>query len=71
MITEYTTVSAIDPEDLHERVNGLISEGWQPFGGVSISWSTREAPGYQGVWRTYISSSQAMVKLTKEETTNE
>jgi hypothetical protein len=34
---KYELVSGINKQDFVARVNGLISEGWEPFGGPSES----------------------------------
>lgn len=38
-ITEYQVVGFEDPADLSFRVNELIADGWQPFGGMQANTS--------------------------------
>ncbi len=38
MITDYTVITAINSRELTEGVYGLIEEGWQPLGGVSLAY---------------------------------
>lgn len=35
--TKYKVVRKWDPEDLETGVNKLLAEGWQPWGGITIS----------------------------------
>lgn len=36
-ITEYATITATDAEAMDVAANEMIQEGWQPFGGVSVT----------------------------------
>jgi len=57
-VTEYTVVQIEDKyTKFVEAVNSRIREGWQPFGGVSVSISY-DAAGDQ-MWTSY---AQALVK---------
>ena len=38
MITDYTVIGACGSMELSEGVNALISDGWQPLGGVSLAY---------------------------------
>lgn len=40
-ITEYACVTGSDAEAMEVTVNEMIQDGWQPFGGVSV---TRQEP---------------------------
>ena len=37
MITEWTFIASVDQGVLTESVNEMIEDGWQPFGGVGIT----------------------------------
>lgn len=37
-VTEYILVMATGAESLSKKVNDLIKNGWQPFGGGSATW---------------------------------
>jgi len=36
LIKEYTVIHAFGKDALIEQVNQLISEGWQPLGGIAL-----------------------------------
>lgn len=35
-IVAYSVPCASSPDELSDKVNALISEGWQPFGSISV-----------------------------------
>ena len=37
-IIDYTVISAINSMELSEGVNALISDGWEPLGGVCLAY---------------------------------
>ena len=46
---EYTTIEAPDSNLLCAVVNHYISQGWQPQGGVAITYSVVDHPGKFGM----------------------
>jgi hypothetical protein len=61
MITEYSVCSSSNIPKLQEAVNQAIKNGWQPFGGVSMSLSMSSVND-KPVATTYFC--QAVVKVT-------
>lgn len=47
-ITDYYTVSVLDPRTLQERVNILIKAGWQPIRGMSMVHNPKTVATYFG-----------------------
>lgn len=58
-IGEYAVLTSIDEQHLTNQVNKAISEGWTPFGGVSVSLS--ESDDYR-----YVLYAQAIVLYVKQ-----
>lgn len=46
---EYTTVETNTGEDLNHTVNLMISLGWHPQGGVSVTQTVIDHPGQYGM----------------------
>lgn len=41
-ITEYNIISLFDVDEVVNQANKLISEGWQPFGNISMAYDVKE-----------------------------
>jgi hypothetical protein len=41
-ITEYNIISLFDVDEVVNQANKLISEGWQPFGNISMAYDVEE-----------------------------
>jgi Domain of unknown function (DUF1737) len=52
---KYTVAVMNNPQDLEKRINELISNGWEPQGGIALTVARVE-----GVWEYRLA--QAMVK---------
>ncbi len=64
MITDYTVITAINSGELSEGVYGLMAEGWQPFGGVCITYerNIHREPGRCQLPNDFEHYAQALVK---------
>ncbi len=62
MITEWTFIASVDQGELTEDVNKMIEDGWQPYGGVGITYRG----GYGGGDGCHYA--QAMVRIDIEDT---
>lgn len=60
MATTYTVVTADAPVKLISEVNALIEQGWQPFGGVSITLSGPRQEGQLTMQGTILA--QALIR---------
>ena len=45
-IIDYYTVNTASPHELQNRINILIKEGYQPFGGMSMTHNTKTGTTY-------------------------
>jgi hypothetical protein len=55
----YQVITAYSPEKLAQKVDGLLDEGWEPQGGVSVSaWTDNHIPKDEH-WELF---AQAMIR---------
>ena len=64
VVEEYTLVSSTVKENLMERVNKRIADGWQPAGPVQVSYDYHAEPEYPGERMVYV---QTMFRYKREE----
>ena len=63
-ITKYVTVSAELLQDIDEKVNKAIEDGWQPFGGITFGKTSVGVIYYIQVLVKY--GEIGMIKIDKE-----